>query len=100
MTDSKSKFPDMKELGAIASKLFKDIKNSVTDILEDYKKKRDDASKPAPAKRAPAAHKETPKKEPAAKKESAAKKDTSAAPKKTAAPKKKAAPAAKKPKKD
>ncbi len=37
MSDFKSKLPDMKELGSITGKLFKDIKNSVTEIIQDYK---------------------------------------------------------------
>lgn len=40
MSDSKSKFPDLKELGSMTSKLFKDIKESVTEIIHDYKEKR------------------------------------------------------------
>lgn len=40
MSDSKSKMPDMNEIGSIASKLFKDIKKSVDEIITDYKQKR------------------------------------------------------------
>ncbi len=39
MSDMKSKMPDLKELGQITSKLFKDIKTSVTEIIDDYKQK-------------------------------------------------------------
>lgn len=41
MSNSKSKFPDLKELTAMAGKFFNDIKHSVTEIIADYKKKRD-----------------------------------------------------------
>jgi hypothetical protein len=41
MADKKSKLPDLNELGSMAGKLFKDIKNSVTDIVKDYKEKRE-----------------------------------------------------------
>lgn len=44
MSDSKSKVPDMNEIGSIASKLFKDIKKSVDEIIADYKNKRPAAS--------------------------------------------------------
>lgn len=39
MSDSKSKFPDLNEIGTIAGKLFKDIKQSVVEIIDDYKQK-------------------------------------------------------------
>jgi ppGpp synthetase/RelA/SpoT-type nucleotidyltranferase len=39
MGDFKSKLPDFKEIGSIASKLFKDVKTSVGEIIQDYKKK-------------------------------------------------------------
>tara|TARA_Y100000588_G_scaffold393874_1_gene511686 strand:+ start:2307 stop:2615 length:309 start_codon:yes stop_codon:yes gene_type:complete len=42
MSDKKSKLPDMQELGSMASKLFKDVKKSVTEIVNDYKKNRDE----------------------------------------------------------
>lgn len=53
MSDFKSKLPDFKEMTSIASKLFKDVKQSVSEIIDDYKKKReegeaeDQQSKPA-----------------------------------------------------
>ena len=37
MSDMKSKLPDLKELAAMSSKLFGDIKNSVEQIVQDYK---------------------------------------------------------------
>lgn len=37
MSDLKSKLPDLKELGNMASKLFKDVRNSVQEIINDYK---------------------------------------------------------------
>lgn len=40
MSDFKSKMPDLKELGSMASKLFKGIKSSVEEIIKDYKEKR------------------------------------------------------------
>jgi len=39
MSDFKSMLPDFKELGEMTGKLFKDIKNSVYEIVDDYKKK-------------------------------------------------------------
>ena len=39
MSDLKSKLPDLKELGEIGSKLYKDIKTSVCEIISGYKKK-------------------------------------------------------------
>lgn len=42
MSDLKSKLPDMNELGSMASKLFKDVKSSVCNIIDDYKQKRAD----------------------------------------------------------
>ncbi|MDI1352255.1 MAG: hypothetical protein PSV35_05720 [bacterium] len=40
MSDFKSKLPDLKELGSMTSKLFNGIKQSVTEIVHDYKQKR------------------------------------------------------------
>ncbi|MCX7117102.1 MAG: hypothetical protein NTW94_04200 [Legionellales bacterium] len=42
MSDFKSKLPDLKELGEMTGKLFKDIRNSVTEIINDYKKNHGD----------------------------------------------------------
>lgn len=39
MSDFKSKLPDFKELGSMTSKLFKDIRNSVSEIITEYKQK-------------------------------------------------------------
>lgn len=40
MSDFKSKLPDLKELSSMTSKLFNGIKNSVVEIVKDYKEKR------------------------------------------------------------
>lgn len=40
MSDDKSKLPDFKELTTMASKLFKGIKDSIDEIIHDYKEKR------------------------------------------------------------
>lgn len=39
MGDLKSKLPDLKELGEIGGKLFKDLKASVGEIIATYKQK-------------------------------------------------------------
>ena len=39
MSDLKSKLPDLNELGSMAGKLYKDIKQSVVEIIDDYKQK-------------------------------------------------------------
>ncbi|KTD65497.1 hypothetical protein [Legionella spiritensis] len=41
MSDFKSKLPDLKEISSIATKLFKDVKTSVGEIIDDYKQKRE-----------------------------------------------------------
>ena len=41
MNDFKSKMPDLKELSSMAGKLFKDVKTSVSEIIDDYKTKRE-----------------------------------------------------------
>lgn len=41
MNDFKSKLPDLKELSSMAGKLFKDVKTSVSEIIDEYKKKRE-----------------------------------------------------------
>lgn len=43
MSDFKSKLPDLQELTSMTSKLFKGIKASVGEIIDDYKKKRADS---------------------------------------------------------
>jgi hypothetical protein len=40
MGDFKSKLPDLKELGEISGKLFKDLKTSVSEIITTYQQKR------------------------------------------------------------
>lgn len=44
MSDFKSKLPNLKELGEMTGKLFKDIKTSVGEIIDDYKQKHPQAS--------------------------------------------------------
>lgn len=39
MSDLKSKLPDIHELGSMASKLFKDIKVSIEELIHGYKTK-------------------------------------------------------------
>ena len=45
MSDFKSKLPDLKELGSMANTLFNGIKNSVDEIVKDYKQKREEEAK-------------------------------------------------------
>ncbi len=40
-----SKMPDLKEIGAMAGKLFTDVKKSIGEIITDYKSKRPEAPK-------------------------------------------------------
>lgn len=50
MSDFKSKLPDLNELSSMAGKLFKGLKNSVNEIIDDYKQKRaGDPTKEEPA---------------------------------------------------
>lgn len=50
MSDFKSKLPDFQELTSMTSKLFKGIKASVGEIIDDYKKKRsENEAQEAPA---------------------------------------------------
>ncbi|CAM2977185.1 hypothetical protein [Legionella worsleiensis] len=46
MNDFKSKLPDLKELSSMGSKLFKGIKSSVEEIIQDYKQKREHQETP------------------------------------------------------
>lgn len=39
MADMKSMMPDLKDVTSIASKLFKDVKKSVGEIISEYKEK-------------------------------------------------------------
>lgn len=48
MSDSKSKFPDLQELASMTSKLFRGVKNSVDEIIQDYKQKRAGSEEEAP----------------------------------------------------
>ena len=56
MSDKKSSLPDINELSSMASKLFKDVKASVSEIICTYKNKRDhvpsDEPKAEPKKKA------------------------------------------------
>lgn len=42
MSDLKSKLPDLNELSSMAGKLYHDVKTSVLEIIDDYKKKHPD----------------------------------------------------------
>ncbi len=54
MSDLKSKFPDLKELTSMGTKLYKGIKSSVEEIIHDYKEKRTTAvSKKKPTRSKP-----------------------------------------------
>ena len=60
MSDLKSKLPDLKELGEITGKLYKDIKQSVCEIISSYKKNHPDTEsvhKEKPAKKTAASDK-------------------------------------------
>lgn len=53
MSDLKSMLPDLKELSSMTGKLFNGIKNTVEEIIEDYKQKRaDSGSNEQPAEQA------------------------------------------------
>ncbi len=47
MSDFKSKLPDFKEVTSMAGKIFKDVKTSICEVIDDYKKKR--ATEPTPS---------------------------------------------------
>lgn len=49
MSDFKSKMPDVNEITTMATKLFKDVRSSVGEIVEMYKQKRatESASEPS-----------------------------------------------------
>lgn len=53
MSDFKSKLPDLKELGSMANKLFNGIKNSVDEIVKDYKQKRESSEESTENKKTP-----------------------------------------------
>jgi hypothetical protein len=40
MSDMKSKIPDLKELASMTGKLYKDVKTSIVEIIQDYKEVR------------------------------------------------------------
>lgn len=70
MSDFKSKLPDLKELGEMTNKLFKDVKNSISEIIKDYKEKHpqtatqeEKGSKKEPKAESPAPKAQTEKKE-------------------------------------
>ena len=42
MSDLKSKLPDLNELSSMAGKLYNDVKASVVEIIDDYKKRHPD----------------------------------------------------------
>lgn len=44
MSDLKSKLPDLNEISAMATKLFKDVSTSICEIVDQYKEKRQDDS--------------------------------------------------------
>lgn len=70
MSDLKSKLPDLGELGSMAGKLFKDVKNSVCEIVDTYKAKHKETKASAPkAAKTEAPKAETPKVEEEHKKE-------------------------------
>lgn len=48
MSDFKSKLPNFNEISSIASKLFKDVKTSVTEIIDDFKNKRESSAVQTP----------------------------------------------------
>jgi hypothetical protein len=41
MSDWKSKLPDMNEITSMSTKLFNSVKGTVSEIIDDYKKKRE-----------------------------------------------------------
>jgi hypothetical protein len=53
MANQKSKIPDMGEIASMAGKLFKDVKSSISEIIDDYKSKHPgDGCSAKPAKKA------------------------------------------------
>jgi len=61
MSDFKSKLPDFKELSSMTGKLFKGIKQSIDEIVHDYKEKRAGQEEVKPAEEpVKTAKKETP----------------------------------------
>ncbi|AMP90439.1 hypothetical protein [Legionella pneumophila] len=66
MSDFKSKLPDLNELTSMTAKLFKGIKASVSEIIQDYKQKR---AQPVSTEEKPAEDKAAESKQPEAKTE-------------------------------
>lgn len=64
MSDSKSKMPDLNEIGSMVGKLFGDIKKSVVDIVDDFKNKHpaEKAAEPTAETKKTAAKKDEDKK--------------------------------------
>ncbi|HAT6977173.1 TPA: hypothetical protein F8R96_01195 [Legionella pneumophila] len=67
MSDFKSKLPDLNELTSMTAKLFKGIKASVSEIIQDYKQKR---AQPVSTEEKPAENKAAESKQPEPKTES------------------------------
>ena len=63
MADMKSMLPDLKDVTSIASKLFKDMKKSVTEIVHDYKEKHSCQDESSPTKKKANGSKSTKNKE-------------------------------------
>lgn len=55
MGDLKSKLPNLQEIGSFAGKLFRDIKKSVCEIVDEYKQNHPE-EKEAPAQKEPASN--------------------------------------------
>lgn len=54
----KSKFPDLNEVVSIAGKLFDDLKKSVTEIIHNYKRKREEPTEHKEHKQKTTKHKQ------------------------------------------
>lgn len=63
MSDFKSKLPDLKEVTGMLGKLFGDVKKSVVEIADEYKKKHADTTEEAPKATPKPRKKATPKDE-------------------------------------
>lgn len=48
MGDFKSKLPDLNELAKFSGKLFRDVKRSVCEIIDEYKQKRAEENQVSP----------------------------------------------------
>lgn len=58
MSDLKSKMPDINEITSMATKLFKDVKKSITEIIADYKANHPVSESTESAETTEAAHKD------------------------------------------